>query len=252
VRRTRQGAEDHGAKDWTGLRPRGVALTPTLLLFDIDGTLIDGAGAGRLAMDQAFLRAFGVPVSSQGLETAGRTDRAILQDMAERAGIRLHPVAWARLLEEYVAVLDKALAERRALLLPGAGELVRTLARDPRCRLAVATGNIERGARIKLRHFGLNEYFPVGGFGDDAEERPAVVATALREASRHYGVAFAPQDCVVIGDSPRDVQAARELGMRAMGVGTGRAGRAALAEARPDVLFPDLVDVRRIVRWLLD
>ncbi len=227
-------------------------MTPTLILFDIDGTLIDGSGSGRLAMEMAFLRTFGVPASSQGLETNGRTDRAIFADMAERAGVQLQPGMLARLVSAYLEALPEALRRRGALLLPWAGELVRVLAADPRCRLALGTGNVEAGARIKLREFDLDRHFPVGGFGDDSEHRPTVLVTALREACRHYETGFDARQCVVVGDSARDVEAARANGMRMLGVGTGRGGPAALAEARPDVLFPDFADVRRVVSWLLD
>lgn len=226
--------------------------TPTLLLFDIDGTLIAGSGAGRAAMELAFHRAFGVPADGQFVETNGRTDRAILGDMAKRAGIQLHAAAWDRVIGEYLAVLPQTMREKGALLLPAVRELVAALAPDCRCRLALGTGNIEAGARVKLRQFDLDGYFPVGGFGDDSEHRPTMIATALREARRHYGIAFAPQQCVVVGDSARDVEAARANGMRVLGVGTGRGGPGPLAQARPDLVVPDFTDVRRVVAWLLD
>jgi len=233
-------------------RGRGAGLTPILLIFDIDGTLIDGAGAGRVAMDTAFAQMFGVPGNSRQIETAGRTDRAIFAEMGKRAGVPLHTAALARLQQQYLAALPAALVTQAALLLPGAAALVSALERDPRCRLAIGTGNIEAGARIKLHHFGLDSAFPTGGYGDDSEHRPTVIATALRHAAIHYGENFVAADAVVIGDAPLDVEAARAAGMRMLGVGTGRGGPAPLAQAKPDVLFPDLMDTRRILGWLLD
>lgn len=230
----------------------GIPLAPILVMFDIDGTLIDGGGGGRAAMDQAFERVFGVHAAGQGVETAGRTDLDIFATMATKAQVDLRTATMTRLQQEYTAALPQALITRSALLLPGAGELVAALAGDVRCRLALGTGNIALGARIKLAHFRLDGYFPTGGYGDDSTHRPTVIATGLREARKHYGLEFEPRRTVVIGDSPRDVEAARENGMRVMAVGTARQGPGPVAEARPDVLFPDLTDARRIIAWLLD
>jgi len=224
---------------------------PVLVLFDIDGTLVDGGGAGRLAMDQAFERVFGVFAAGQGVETAGRTDLDILAAMAAKANVPLHAASTARLLHEYIEALPQALVDRSALLLPGAADLVVALAGDARCRLALGTGNVAAGARCKLARFDLDRHFPTGGFGDDSAHRPNVIATALREASRHYGIEFTPNRTVVVGDSVRDVEAARANHMRVMAVGTGREGPSPVAAARPDVLFPDLTDARRITQWLL-
>jgi phosphoglycolate phosphatase-like HAD superfamily hydrolase len=223
-----------------------------LVLFDIDGTLLHGAGAGRAAMEDAFLRSFGRPGGMEAVETAGRTDRAIFGDMARRVGVALEPAAYARLLQAYADALPGALAAHGAGPLPGIPELVRALAGDDRCRLALGTGNARGSARAKVRHLGLEAHFPVGGFGDDAVERPAVIAAALGAARSHYGEPFEAASAVVVGDAPRDVEAARANGTRVLGVGTGRTGPAAIAEARPDVLFPDLRDTRRARAWILD
>ncbi len=230
----------------------GSLVAPVLVVFDIDGTLIDGAGAGRLAMDQAFERVFGVYAAGQGVATAGRTDLDIFSAMAAKARVPLHATAISRLLPQYIEALRQALVTRSALLLPGADELVAALAQDPRCRLALGTENIAAAARVKLTHFGLQRYFPAGGFGDDSAQHPAVIAAALHEAARHYGIGFDPATAVVVGDSARDVEAARANRMRVMAVGTGQEGPGPVAAARPDVMFPDLTDGRRIRAWLLD
>lgn len=223
-----------------------------LVLFDIDGTLLHGGGGGRAAMEEAFLRTFDRPGGIEGVETAGRTDRAIFGDMARRAGVPLDPPAYARLLGAYVDALPRVLAAHGAGPLPGVPELVRALAGDDRCRLALGTGNARGSAAAKVRHLGLEAHFPVGGFGDDTEERPEVIAAALRAARDHYGEPFEAAAAVVVGDAPRDVEAARANGARVLGVGTGRTGPAPIAEARPDVLFPDLRDTRRVLAWILD
>lgn len=222
-----------------------------LLLFDIDGTLIDGSGAGGLAMNQAFARVCGVDAAGHGVPTEGRTDLEILGAMAERLGLPMDEATREHLLQAYLEALPRTLQIRDAKLLPGVRELVTALAGDARCRLALGTGNVVAGARCKLARFGLEGHFPTGGFGDDAIRRPAVIAAALSAARRHYGIAFSAERTVVIGDSPRDVEAARANGLRVLAVGTGRMGPGPVAEARPDVLFPDLTDRRRVTAWLL-
>ena len=223
-------------------------MSPTLILFDLEGTLLDGALAARAAMEQAFQRIFGVIAQARG----GGTDLQMFAAMAERSGVTLQTATLTRLLPAYYDVLERTLATAPPLLLPGVPRLVATLAAEPRCRLALATGNLHGGAQRKLARCGLDRAFPTGGFGDDGVHPTEVAATAWREADRHYGITFEARATVLVGDAAEDVQAARLHGFRAMAVGTGRGGPGPAAEARPDVLFPDLTDTRRIISWLLD
>src|SRR5690606_34149149 len=94
--------------------------------------------------------------------------------------------------------------------LPGVHELLNAFAHNPDFRLALGTGNVERGARVKLTVHQLNHYFPTGGFGDDAEERADILAAGLRRAREFYNCDF--RQVIVIGDTPSDIAAARELG----------------------------------------
>lgn len=229
----------------------GGGLPPVLVLFDIDGTLLEGGGSGTLAMRRAFAAAFGVVSDGVSVATAGRTDLAIFADMAAVLGVSLDADAEARLIAAYLQVLPQAMAECGARLLPGVRPLVEALAADPRCRLAVGTGNLAAGAAIKLRHLGVDRLFPIGGFGDRQTDRAALIAGALAAARRHYGVAFAPTRTVVVGDAPPDIAAARANGMRVLSVATGRTEAAVLAAMRPDALVPDLGDTARIHSWLV-
>jgi phosphoglycolate phosphatase len=226
-------------------------LEPQLILFDIDGTLMSGLGAGRLAMERALLAVGGAEGSGEGVPTAGRTDPGILADMARRAGVATDAATMATVSARYLEELPRALVERGARLLPGVRPLLESLARDPRCRLALGTGNLEAGARIKLRSLGVDGFFPIGGFGDDTTDRAALLAAALRRARSHYGIPFAASDTVVVGDAAADVAAARANGMGVLAVATGGTRAPVLAELRPDALVADLTQTERLHAWLV-
>ena len=223
-----------------------------LLLFDIDHTLIVSGGAGRAAIAAAVADEFGVLRPLDGMAVDGRTDRAILGEALERAGLAHGPDEVARLLEAYLARLPAELRARRGRVLPGVPALLDALERAG-APLGLATGNVARGAEIKLRHYGLWERFPAGGFGDVSAERAQVVAAAIEAASaaagrNGNGAAPAP---IVIGDTPRDVAAAHAAGARALGVATGKWDEAALRAGGADFTLPDLGDTEAALALLL-
>lgn len=223
-----------------------------LLLFDIDHTLIVSGGAGRAAIAAAVAHEFGVRRPLDGMAVDGRTDRAILGEALERAGLAHGPDEVARLLEAYLARLPAELRARRGRVLPGVPALLDALERAG-APLGLATGNVARGAEIKLRHYGLWERFPAGGFGDVSAERAEVVAAAIEAATaaagrNGNGAAPAP---IVIGDTPRDVAAAHAAGARALGVATGKWDEAALRAGGADFTLPDLGDTEAALALLL-
>ncbi len=221
----------------------------TLLIIDIDGTLLAGQSSGRLAMEQACAECLGVADALRGMSLQGRTDRAILEEAAARAGQKLDGPRWEALGVSYCRWLGQTLVERGAQAIAGAREFVTAAAGDPRFCLALGTGNLEPAAHLKMRHIGLDRYFPVGGFGM-RRERPEVIAEARGNAAAHWGEAFGPERTVVIGDAPLDVVAARANGFRVLAVTTGGGDLLALVGERPDVLVPDLGDIPRLLAWL--
>lgn len=223
-----------------------------LLLFDIDHTLIVSGGAGRAAIAAAVADEFGVRRPLDGMAVDGRTDRAILGEALERAGLAHGPDAIKRLLEAYLARLPAELRARRGRVLPGVPALLDALARAG-APLGLATGNVARGAEIKLRHFGLWERFPAGGFGDVSADRAEVVAAAIEAAGRATGLngSGAAPAPIVIGDTPRDVAAAHAAGARALGVATGKWDEAALRAAGAEFTLADLGDTEAALAILL-
>lgn len=227
----------------------------TLVLFDIDGTLVLTGGAGRRALERAFEEVSGCTACLDGIPFAGRTDRRIVADMLERigAGGLLETGGWLeRLRERYCRLLEEELrAEDRPgrLVLRGVRELLDALAARADTTVALLTGNFEEGARIKLSHFGLWRYFAWGAFGDAVEDRNALLPIAL-DLARARGLTFSPDRIFIVGDTPLDVACARAGGVRAVAVATGGFEARVLAAAGADVVFEDLGDTGAVLGWL--
>jgi phosphoglycolate phosphatase len=211
-------------------------------LFDIDGTLIASGGAGKAALEAALASEFGITNLIDKVPLSGRTDRAILRDLFRLHIIDDTPANRARLLGSYLGHLPACLERCAGHVLPGISELLRHLRTRDDVAVGLLTGNVRAGARVKLGHFGLHDYFAFGGYGDDHHDRDDVAREALAEVRRRFNGAIAPERIWVIGDTPLDVQCARCIGARAVAVATGWHSRDELAAHRPDLLFTDLSD----------
>jgi phosphoglycolate phosphatase-like HAD superfamily hydrolase len=215
-----------------------------VLLFDIDGTLVDTGGAGLRAFARILNDEFGTSEALLGIPLAGRTDRAILADALARVAPD-HEADESWLLEfseRYVAALAEELqvASARRRLLPGVLEALDHAASLDGVHLALLTGNFRKGAEVKLGHFGIWDRFAFGAYGDDSADRNDLFPVAMARA-REAGVAVRDaRDVVIIGDTPHDVACARSGGALAVGVTTGPYDRAALEGAGADVVIDDL------------
>lgn len=212
-----------------------------LVLFDIDGTLIRTGGAGMRAFDRTAHTEFGIEDGVRHLCFAGRTDTSLVREFFTAHEIPPTPGNFSRFLERYVFVLDHLLPQHHGAVCPGVPELVAGLrSLSPPPLLGLQTGNIRLGAEIKLRHYGLWQHFEVGGFGDDHEERRELTRIAVERAARRLGTPLAPEEIVVIGDTPHDIDCAHALGARALAVATGGASRAELEAHRPRWVVDEL------------
>jgi len=211
-----------------------------LVLFDIDETLIDSAGAGTRAANAAFRDLFSIEEAFAGIPMAGRTDLRILKKGLSVHGLSTEDGALPLLLSRYLAHLETEILTPRKRIKPGVRDVLMGLSRMEYILLGLLTGNIESGARIKLEPFGLNEFFPFGAFGDDHEDRDRLLPIAIQKAAEHTGEGIEPEDCVVVGDTPADVRCARVHGALAVAVATGTYDAKALAESGADRVFADL------------
>ncbi len=221
---------------------------PHVFLFDIDNTLLYTGGAGSFAMTQAFEQLYGVPNGFAGIEFSGRTDRFILQAGLDNHGIAggcdVHVDEFTTL---YYALLPDAMKERDGHLMPGFPQLLQALSSEPGVHLGLATGNFPQAARLKLEHLGIHHYFAGGGYGEQSLERADVVSAAIA------GVADGarPEDILVIGDTPHDVQSALDNGVVAVGVSTGTYGVDDLRRSGAHLTFPDFSDWQAAAQALL-
>lgn len=215
-----------------------------VLLFDIDNTLIKGGGVGRRAFERAIVEVTRSPLPLPRVAMAGRTDPSILVDYLVAMGIEPSPPLLAAVLDRYVENLSVELeTNRTSAVLPGVFETLDVLAAARGVSLGLLTGNIARGAALKLRAHGLDGRFAFGSFGDDAATRPELLPIALarwRDVCGGDGVRM--EDVHVVGDTVHDVGVARAHGARAVAVGTGLPyqDRAELLATRPDWFLEDL------------
>jgi phosphoglycolate phosphatase-like HAD superfamily hydrolase len=214
----------------------------TLLLWDIDGTLLTAGGAGMHALGQALREVFGINGSINDIDFAGRTDRWIMRQIFAKFDLPVTEGNIARYADGYVAALPAALADRNVRLLPGLPDLLHDARRRGDVALGLLTGNLRRGAEAKLASRDLWRFFPFGAFADDAEDRNLLGPHALRRARAHHGVPFAAAATWVIGDTPHDIVCARACGARSFAVATGRHTVDELQAANPDAVARDFGD----------
>lgn len=219
-----------------------------LLLFDVDQTLVRTLGAGRHAMMRGVGRLLGVENPTEALHFDGRTDRGIFLEALERHGAP--ESMYAAAIEAYLEELPTSLRATDGAILPGVSELLDALETQT-AAVGLATGNVQRGAQLKLGHFGLWDRFLAGGFGDDSIIRSEVVQRGVERLAEASGAHADPRQTVVIGDTPLDVEAARAVGARCLAVATGSYDVASLEEAGADWALEDLSNTAGVLERLL-
>lgn len=222
----------------------------TLLLWDIDGTLITSGGAGERALLAALHREHGLNGTLAGVELAGRTDPWIARRLFAKYGLPATPAAVTRYLDSYLAALPAELAHPLARPLPGVPEILSSLAGHAAIAQGLLTGNLRRGAEIKLSHHGLWRHFAFGAFSDDSELRNELGPHALRRAREHHSVDFDLARVFVIGDTPHDIECGRAIGAQTIGVATGRFSADELRAHSPSAVFADLSDAGEFLNFV--
>lgn len=212
-----------------------------LVLFDIDGTLVHTGGAGMKAFAQAFRQEFGIRDGSEKLKFAGRTDVSLVREFFNHNGIDPTPDHFRRFFSVYVELLQEQVRACEGGIFPGIHRLLSELRALPEPPvIALLTGNIRRGAEIKLAHYNLWHEFAFGGFADDHEERDCIAAIAKQRGEAACGRPLSGQEVLVIGDTPLDIRCARAIRARVLAVATGGHSLAELEEHQPDWAVPDL------------
>jgi len=218
-------------------------MRPTVLLFDVDGTLITTGGAGRRAIERAFEVRFGRRDACAHFSFAGMTDRAIVRAGLAAIGRPTDEPAIDDVLAAYVALLADEVARAPAAdyrLNRGVAGALDAVADRPGVAVGLGTGNIAEGARVKLTRVDVYHRFAFGGFGSDHEDRAELLRVGATRGAALLGRPLADCRVLVIGDTPKDVAAAKAIGADSIAVATGPFTVDALAACAPSLAVADL------------
>jgi phosphoglycolate phosphatase-like HAD superfamily hydrolase len=212
-----------------------------LVLFDIDGTLIYSGGAGTRSLNSAFQELFSLENAFHGIHMAGKTDTEIIKE-----GLLKHEISidgnLDAVVSTYLKNLEKEIQNKRKHVKPGVYGLLEHLSSEKNVGLGLLTGNLEPGARIKLESFDLNEYFSSGAFGSDDEDRNNLLPIAVKRFEELFQKSIEIDNCIIVGDTPRDVACAHIYHALCIGVATGSYSFEKLVEAGADFVVKDLSD----------
>ena len=221
-----------------------------LLLFDIDGTLINSGGAGMYALKDALTERHGIKDDLKDIEIAGMTDSGIVISILKKHKIPTSNENITAFLDSYVHFLSGELPRRKGKLLPGVLELLEKLKSRKHIVLGLLTGNLSRGAQLKLSQYGVWHFFEFGAFADDHHDRNELGEFARARAKEKHGREFSADEIDIIGDTPRDIACGKAIGARTIAVSTGTWSRGELAKHDPDFLIDDFSDVDRLIDTL--
>lgn len=227
-----------------------------LVLWDVDGTLLTTSGIAQRAFDLAAAHVLGRPPGAHEVRMSGKTDPSIALEILAFAGLAgdaaraLVPEMLARLEWELAAAGDAVRTEGRVH--PGVEAVLARLHAEPAVLQSLLTGNTAANGVFKVQAFGLDRWLDleVAAFGSDNHDREQLVAVAVERAARLRGRRFAPDQVVVVGDTPRDLACARAAGAVCVLVATGRFGVDELAGTGADAVLADLSDVDAAVALL--
>ncbi len=212
-----------------------------LLLFDIDGTILNTGGAGKRSMIRAFEDIYGPANGFHGIHMSGKTDPMILREALVQAGLPWEEKLAELFKQRYFSLMEEEIKKPNPnkRLMPGIRELIQHLSTRSNIVLGLLTGNWKQGAAIKLSHFNLYHYFKLGAFGDDSIDREKLLPFARERFEKYYGDPIPPENIFVIGDTPRDIQSAKPHFAKSVGVATGTYSLDQLKAEHPDFLFED-------------
>lgn len=214
-----------------------------LLLWDIDGTILCGGQAGERALIASMKDCFGITATLDAVDYRGRTDVRIAHMLCECYHLEPTQKNIHDFTEGYLTHLAKELPRsRHGRLLPGVLSILETVRQRSDIAQGLLTGNLSRGARLKLEHFNAWHYFEFGAFGDNTHHRNELAPHALQQAKEKTGADFLPENVFVIGDTPHDIACGRAIQAKTIAVATGAYSRDELAQHNPTALFSDFND----------
>jgi phosphoglycolate phosphatase-like HAD superfamily hydrolase len=224
----------------------------SLILWDIDGTLVHMDRAGErallLAIKELYQRDLGVNLP---VDLRGRTDTSIARDLLAFLGVPGSAEEEARLRAAYLSHMPTTMPAGKARILAGIREALDAIHAHPEIHQALLTGNLEAGAKLKLGYMGLWNYFEFGAFADDSHIRDELGPFALARAKEKLGIDFPPDRVWIIGDTPHDVACGKAIGAKTIAVATGAFTVEELAALNPTHTFADLSDTQALINAVL-
>jgi phosphoglycolate phosphatase len=226
-------------------------MTPALILWDIDQTLVNTDRAGERALLQIIRDNYQHDFQDQlPVDLRGRTDTSILRDLLAHIKVEHTPQAAEKFRHEYLALLPIMLPQGNARVLPGIRAALDAIAAHPELHQALLTGNLQEGARLKLSHLGLWHDFEFGAYADDSSDRNKLGPVALQRAKEKLGLTFPPKRVFIIGDTPHDIACAQAIGANSIGVATGSFTAEELKACGATHVFQDLSDTVALLKIL--
>lgn len=211
-----------------------------LVLFDIDETLIDSGKAGIRALNRAFMELFDIKDAFKKIRMSGKTDTQIMREGLRGHGLPEMDGEVELVIQKYLSTLREEIENPWRKVKSGVFEFLDALIKNS-VPIGLLTGNLETGARIKLKPFGLDRYFPAGAFGSDDEDRDMLLPIAIRKFSQ-LGVNTTPERCIIIGDTPRDVRCSKIHNAHSIAVATGPYNKESLTDAGADLVVESLTE----------
>ena len=227
-----------------------------LVLFDLDGTLVNAGGAGRTALKKAMKELYGSCPEFDHSLISGRTDLdnfSIVYSLIKK-GKKPTAAEMKKMKAKYLELLPTEVHAvvrcKRYDLIPGVEKFLKHLAKDKNVILGLGTGNLEEGAKIKLEPSKLGTYFAVGGYGEDGHSREEMLQAAVKRAEKKYKTKLAPEDVYVIGDTHRDVCAAKNCGFHSAVLTNGFGEAQKIQRAAAELETKDFTDLTTFCVWL--
>lgn len=226
-----------------------------LILFDLDGTLVYAGGAGRTALVKAVKELYGKEPQFEHSLISGRTDTdnfALVYELVK--GKKASKAEVKKIYDKYLELLPaevkNACKNKTYKLMTGVKKLLDALSKEKDVVLGLGTGNIEKGAQIKLEPSGLDKYFTCGGFGEDGHAREDMLKAAVKRAEKKFKTKFAPDQVYVVGDTHRDVLAAKNCGFHSAAITSGFGDAHLLQRAAAELELKNFTDMKTFYVWL--
>jgi phosphoglycolate phosphatase-like HAD superfamily hydrolase len=227
-------------------------MAESLILWDIDGTLVYMDRAGERALLIAIRELYGRDLGDHlPVDLRGRTDTSIARDLLAFLDVPHTLEEESRLRRAYLANMPLTMPAGKARILAGVREALDAIHAHPEIHQALLTGNLREGAKLKLEYLGLWDYFEFGAFADDSHLRDELGPFALRRAKECLGLDFPPERVWIIGDTPHDIACGKAIGAKTIAVATGSFTVEQLAALNPTHVFADLSDTKALLEGVL-